>query len=296
MSSAEVALNHGTDFSTGRINRWSVADPCGVCGGHQSAPQGRGERCYGFLSSDGKYSHCTREEHAGSLAPHNGGTTFAHRTNGDCRCGLTHGNSATGTAIRSPRKTVDDQPKPWAIPDAHVEMFHRYELAGELQFEIARIWKQHRSQHGGAKTFPRYVGQDGSWYFGQGRCKGQPDKPLYRQDEATNELRLGGKVFICEGERDCDSVWDATCIAVCNPDGAGSFQDAQASLLIEAMREGAPSAEIDIIADNDSAGIDHARKVRRMLAVDANLRRRIRIVRPPDGCKDISELLVGRPS
>jgi len=293
MNSAHAVLNHRPEYSPGRLERWTAADPCGVCGGYQSAPQGRGERCYGFRSSDGKYLHCTREEHAGGLSPHNGGTTFAHRANGDCRCGLAHGDSSARVAIRSPRKAADNRPKPWAIPDAHVETFHRYELGGELQFEIARIWKHHRPQYGGAKTLPRYVGEDGSWYFGQGKWKGRKDKPLYRQDEALNELRLGGKVFICEGERDADALWSAGCIAVCNPDGAGSFREAQAHRLIEAMREGAPAAEIDIIADNDSTGIDHARAVRRMIVGDADLRQRVQILQPPKAYKDVAEFLMG---
>ena len=340
MSSAQTPLHHNGGYTTGRIERWTASDPCGVCGGHPSSPQGRGERCYGFRSSDGKYLHCTREEHAGSLRMHNGGNTFAHRASGDCRCGLRHGYSMSRDAIRSPRKAVDDRPKPWSIPDAHVETFHRYELGGELQFEIARIWKHHRRQYGGTKTLPRYVGEDGSWYFGQGKWKGRKDKPLYRQDEALKELLLGGKVFICEGERDADALWEADCIAVCNPDGAGSFREAQAARLIAAMRGCPPAltntdtagrharnrrektsirllnseatlgqhtemiegdaylvaAEIEIIADNDSAGIDHARAVWRMIAVDEDLRGRVWISRPSGEHKDIADLLAGGAS
>ena len=112
-------------------------------------------------------------------------------------------------------------------------------------------------------------------------------------DEALNELRHGGKIFICEGERDADALWDAGCIAVCNPDGAGSFKEAQAGRIIEAIRDGSPSAEIDIVADNDSTGINHAKSVRRMLAIDSNLRSRIRIVRPPEEYKDAAEFLIG---
>jgi hypothetical protein len=186
-----------------------------------------------------------------------------------------------------------NQPKPWRIPDDDVEMFHRYELDGELQFEIARIWKQYRDKYGGSKTFPRHVGEDGRWYLGQGKWRGRKDKPLYRQDEALNELRLGGKVFICEGERDADALWNAGCIAVCNPDGAGSFREAQAERLIDAMRDGAPAAEIDIVSDNDGDGIEHAKSVRRMLSADSDLRSRVGIVLPPEEYKDAAEFLIG---
>lgn len=175
-------------------------------------------------------------------------------------------------------------------------MFHRYEIGGELQFEIARIWKHARAKYGDGKTFPRHVGEDGRWYWGQGRWRGRRDKPLYKQDEALNELRSGGKIFIVEGERDADALWFADCIAVCNPDGAGSFREAQAARLIEAMRDGAPAAEITIISDDDEAGIKAARRAYRLLAVDEDLRSRISVLLPPPGCKDVAEFLATRRS
>lgn len=52
-------------------------------------PQGKGVRCWGFYSSDGKYAHCTREEYAGQLEPTDA-NTYAHRLSGRCRCGETH--------------------------------------------------------------------------------------------------------------------------------------------------------------------------------------------------------------
>jgi hypothetical protein len=94
---------------------------------------------------------------------------------------------------------------------------------------------------------------------------------------------------------DADAVWDAGCVAVCNPDGAGAFREPQAERLVVALRVGSPAAEIDIITDNDSNGIDHAKSVRRMLCVDAELRRRVRIIRPPEGYKDAAAFLIGSP-
>lgn len=250
-------------------------------------------RCIGFLSSDGGYAYCSREEHAGQLDPHPSAaaTIFAHRLAGECRCGLTHGDAAPVPARRSHRAADADEPKPWTIPTSDIEMVHQYRLGGELQFEIVRIWKHARSRYGSTKTFPRHVGPDGRRYFGQGRWKGSQSKPLYRQDEAMNELRLGGKVFFVEGERDCDALWDALCIGTCNPDGAGSFREAQAARLIEALRDGSPAAELAIVADDDETGIAAARRAYRMLAVDADLRSRITVLLPPAGCKDVAEYL-----
>jgi hypothetical protein len=64
--------------------RFTARNPCPICGGHNLLPSGRRIRCYGFLSSDGRYAHCTRAEHAGALDPLPGSDTYAHRLEGPC--------------------------------------------------------------------------------------------------------------------------------------------------------------------------------------------------------------------
>jgi hypothetical protein len=70
--------------------RFRKAHPCPICGGDDDAPRGQGERCYGFLSSNGQVAHCTRDEYAGQLRKHPKSDTYAHRLVGDCRCGDRH--------------------------------------------------------------------------------------------------------------------------------------------------------------------------------------------------------------
>lgn len=85
--------------------RFTAANPCPVCGGHHRLPAGHGERCYGYLGSDNRYAHCTRPEHAGGLELDAAGT-YAHRLDGPCRCGVTHGAPpyrANGHAKAEPR-------------------------------------------------------------------------------------------------------------------------------------------------------------------------------------------------
>ena len=71
-----------------RSQRFRSDRPCPVCGGYDLA--GKGSRCWGFLSGDGKFAHCTRTEYAGSLRQGRDGT-FSHYLDGPCRCGETHG-------------------------------------------------------------------------------------------------------------------------------------------------------------------------------------------------------------
>jgi hypothetical protein len=63
-------------------------------------PQGIGERCAGFLSSDERYAYCTREEYAGGLDQNEETMppAYAHLIDGECRCGLSHGARVNGHA------------------------------------------------------------------------------------------------------------------------------------------------------------------------------------------------------
>ena len=81
--------------------RFRRSSPCPVCGGCDEEPRGRGERCYGFLSEDGIYAHCTREDHAGGLRQNPQSQTYAHRLVGDCRCGTRHDPSFGDSHQRS---------------------------------------------------------------------------------------------------------------------------------------------------------------------------------------------------
>jgi hypothetical protein len=71
--------------------RFSPSRPCPICGGHDQKPRGEGVRCYGFLSGDGEWAHCTRDEHAGSLERNAGSDAYPHKLTGDCKCGVQHG-------------------------------------------------------------------------------------------------------------------------------------------------------------------------------------------------------------
>ncbi len=69
--------------------RFQRSNPCPICGGSDSDPRGKGRRCSGYLSTDGQYAHCTREEYAVNISPSTASPpTFAHHLVGTCRCGV----------------------------------------------------------------------------------------------------------------------------------------------------------------------------------------------------------------
>jgi Toprim domain len=67
---------------------------CPVCGGHDGLARGEGRRCYGFVSGDGRFARCSREELAGMLQQETRTGQFVHYLAGRCRCGLRHNDGA----------------------------------------------------------------------------------------------------------------------------------------------------------------------------------------------------------
>jgi uncharacterized protein (DUF927 family) len=100
---------------------------------------------------------------------------------------------------------------------------------------------------------------------------------LYRLPELLK--REAETIFICEGEKDVDSVERLGLLATCNPMGAGKWRPEYS----DALR----GRSVAILPDNDSPGRKHA------AAVSADLLRvgcEVRIVEIPT-CKDVSDWL-----
>src|SRR5262245_2383984 len=77
--------------------RFTRRHPCPICGGHKDQPKGIGKRCYGFLSEDGGWAHCTRSEYAGALFLNEESGTYTHRLTSDCMCGQCHDGAPTAS-------------------------------------------------------------------------------------------------------------------------------------------------------------------------------------------------------
>lgn len=100
--------------------RFTKRHPCPICGGHNQLPSGRGVRCYGYLGSDRRYAHCTRDESANGLPQETGGT-YAHRLAGSCHCGVGHGteppnaNGHEATNGHHPSEPAPEGPRPTVV-------------------------------------------------------------------------------------------------------------------------------------------------------------------------------------
>jgi 5S rRNA maturation endonuclease (ribonuclease M5) len=202
--------------------RFKKARPCPICGGGDDMPRGKGQRCSGYLSADGRFAYCTREEHAGNAQfEDTEPISYRHILEGECRCGLTHGSART-----------DDPEATYDYTDA----------AGELVFQVVRK---------AGKQFPqRRPDGNGGWIW---NIRGV-QRYLYRLPEVLAAARAGETVYVVEGEKDVHALEAAGVVATTNPGGAGKWRREYAAAF-------AGASEIVIVADRDERGILHARLI-----------------------------------
>ena len=207
-------------MTTSAPTRFSAESRCPVCGGWDRMPRGQGIRCSGYLGSDRKYAHCSREENAGGLPQENRGT-FAHRLGGPCRCGKTHAsNGAPAPEILERRfPAIDANGKTIAI---HVRL--DTPQGKRVWWELADGTKGLRGIR--LSTLPLY---------------GLPD--LLAAPE-------GSAVVLVEGEGKCDGLTRRGLLAVGTMTGAATIPDAS---VLAPLAKHRPY----LWRDNDPEGLKH---------------------------------------
>jgi hypothetical protein len=172
---------------------------CPICEGYRELPSGKSERCAGYLSPDGRYAYCTREEYAGTLKPTETavGPTWRHWLGaGVCRCGQTHGAQENREQEQlTPKRTA------WEL------VFASDMLAG---VHIRTDYLNGDGQPAQAKQF--------KWEQHNGRSS--RDMPLYNLPELQAAPK-GSTVYLTEGEKACDALRRQGVLAVATVTGAG---------------------------------------------------------------------------
>jgi putative DNA primase/helicase len=232
--------------------RFSRGATCPVCGGSDGDKRGGGTRCHGFLSDDGDFAHCSREEHGGG-APFNAeSATYAHRLNGPCKCGVEHG-----------------PPKPRSAnwqgePNRIVAEYDYVDEAGELLFQALRYEdKSFRQRRPGPFG--------GTWIWSLKDVR----RVLYRLPEliAADPSR---PVLVVEGEKDCDNLRSKGLVATCNPMGAKKWKDEYTGVLT--------GRAVWIVPDHDKDGAAHAEQVAKSVAKVA---RSVKVLDLADLCRTL---------
>lgn len=231
-----------------RGQRWTEERPCPICGGWDRMPRGKGTRCSGYLGTDGKFAHCAREELAQGLQQEAGGT-FAHRLEGECRCGKTHGDAPIADlgAARAQRSNGE----------AHVIRELIYDYEGGLR--VVR-----RDLEGGDKTFTQWHRNGAGYKAG----RGEAPLTLYRAPE-LRETPIEAFVFFVEGEKCVEALRRNALCAVTTPGGAKAFKGA-AARAAELMT----GRHVVVLPDHDAPGEGLAKDaLDAFLPVAASLRR-----------------------
>jgi hypothetical protein len=217
--------------------RHSKSRPCPICGGTPNDQRGKSKRCHGFVSADGAWAHCTREEHAGALVPNSESETYAHRLEGDCKCGQSHGGRQTTAKI------------------AEAEYDYRDE-AGTLAFQVVR--------YVGKQFTQRRPDGHGGWIYNlQG-----VERVLYRLPELVASTSESA-VYVVEGEKDVETLRHRGLVATTNPQGAGKWSHVE-TCAHRVLR----GRHIVLIPDADEKGRSHANDIAAsLLGVAASVRR-----------------------
>lgn len=216
--------------------RFTPSHPCPICGGHDRQERGEGKRCHGFLSADGAYAHCSREEHAGGL-PLDDADTYAHRLAGDCRCGVRHGPDATSNGHK-PGGTVRSQ------PGRIVATYDYRDAAGKTVYQVVRYLPKRFRQ--------RRPDGVGGWIW---NIDGVVRVP-YRLPEVL-AAKPSLAVWLCEGEKDADNLATLGLIATTTAQGARSLRQTELSALAGRV--------VVILPHNDDDGRTYAETARCVL-------------------------------
>jgi 5S rRNA maturation endonuclease (ribonuclease M5) len=242
-----------TSVSTNQ--RHTKAHRCPVCGGAEQDPRDQGRRCIGYMSPDGEWCRCSREEHAGPLDLEDGSGCYVHKLHGACKCGTTHG--------------ADVRPSASAIEAVYA---YRDEQGAEL-FQVVRKTGKKFLQRRKDPGSPNADREGFVWKLGKVRRVPYHLPVLIAADPTRT-------VYVVEGEKDVHTLEARGHVATCNPAGAGKWGP-----VADTARKALAGRDVVIIADADDTGRKHARDVEASLRAVAQS---IRTVESTKG-KDITD-------
>lgn len=247
-----------TQTTVNARQRWSQDRPCPGCGGWDRMPRGQGKRCGGFMGTDGKYFHCSREEHAGALEQEAGGT-YAHRLEGPCRCGATHRDAPP--AERDTRPANGHRNGNGAHHGGNGRSAWRE--VGRWEYEGGLVVVRAEDEQGNKAYWQRHRTADGREEKGIGNAP----RTLYRAAAVTSAPKEAF-IWLVEGEKCADALIDCGFVSTTTPQGASSWSktgDRAAELL--------RGRSVVIVPDNDEQGHRYAADARATLErVCASLR------------------------
>ena len=147
---------------------------------------------------------------------------------------------------------------------AYQTMPHKEEFVAKQKAKLSLVKTYDYHDADGTLLFQklRYIDEDGKKTFRQRKpdghggweySLGKTPKVLYNLPALLAAKSRGSRIFVVEGEKDADALIERGAVATTMPGGAGKW--------LPIHTEALAGAEVDVIADNDQVGLDHARKV-----------------------------------
>jgi len=155
-----------------------------------------------------------------------------------------------------------------------------YGADGELVLQVLRFM-----QPDGRKEFRQRVPDEQSESGWRYSTQHLTERPLYRLPEILDAISKGRVIYICEGEKDVDAMWEAGFAATCNPMGA---DDGKGSKWKPNMTAVLAEQRVVVIADNDEPGKIHADYVATQLSRSGAT---VKVKRCPTPHKDAYDML-----
>lgn len=136
-----------------------------------------------------------------------------------------------------------------AIPEA---VYQYQDEAGNVLFEALRMpGKKFRQRHLDPESPDA---KDGYVYNLEG-----VQRVIYRLPEIRKAIAEGRTIYLVEGEKDANRLWDEGYAATCNPMGAGKWRPEYTGYFVGAK-------QVFLIQDRDEPGRRHAEKVKEALS------------------------------
>ena len=155
--------------------------------------------------------------------------------------------------------TKSERPKQKRI----VKEYNYTDETRKVLFQVCRMEPKSFAQ--------RHKGNNGEWHWGITGVR----RVLYH----LHDIIKAPKVYLVEGEKDCDNLWDCGLVATTSPGGSNNWKDEYAQFLT--------NKKIILIPDSDDAGHAYARDIACSLMGKAELF----CILLPTPAKDISDWL-----
>lgn len=185
-----------------------------------------------------------------------------------------HAGCTVGDIVAAVGLTEADlfEPDAWETTQKRriVETYDYLNASGDLTYQVVRFDPKDFRQR-------RPDGHDG-WIWNMAGV----ERVLYRLPEVLDAIARDETICIVEGEKDVHALKRAGYVATTNPGGAGKWDPGYVDYL--------DGATVAIIADNDKAGIAHARQINAQVAEHPRIAT-MGVYVPAEGHKDIAQHL-----